>query len=325
MNWAVSKKFDLRFLQFSMLSAPLVLGAYFFLEPMWPKQTELPLEFFLFFIFTGLFDAPHIFQTFIRTHWDSQSRSRQGLLSTASLFAAIGFTFICYYMAWSGPYILMLGLYGGWHILRQHQGFLGLYQSKEKPHFVHGLEKKFFYMCWLGFLCLETNSQVELFSWWPSLKIVSPLIRGLWLSSFFILVWLHYMNRNQLENSLPKLVFFYGTNIGYFVLSYLNLPYLVVVALATLPHTLQYQGWIGRYQSIRLPQLRVKAFYLACWAFGVLLVIGPSARLQGFENLEGNAFLSVMLFYNAFVLWHYFIDSKIWKFSQHKELGALVQ
>mgnify|MGYP005873767567 CR=1 FL=1 len=104
------------------------------------------------------------------------------------------------------------------------------------------------------------------------------------------------------------------------------MPYLVMVALATITHNIQYHGWMYRFNNLCLNEVnKTTLFYYATWIIGILLVLDPIGLFPGVKNMKGNLFLSLAVFYNGLVLWHYFIDGYIWQFRKNPELKVLIQ
>ncbi len=323
-RWAVNSRFDSLFLLASLLTPFLFFGVYKALAPWMSQNITVAPELVFFALFTGLFDAPHIFQTFFRTHGGVEYK-RRPWFHNLSLLSALVLTLGCYGLGLSDFFMTFLGFFGGWHILRQNLGFLKVYQSKEKERAqtLHGSEQKFLYFTWIYFLLREVNSQQE---WFSSAWIEAPLFG--WFITFLTLAWWvtfimllvqNLVGKNS-QQCWPKMFFFFGQCLTFFILAQLNTPFLIMIALATIAHTIQYHGWIrhwGRSQSTW--GLRFYILYYATWGLGLLLFI---------ETL-GHSFwtvgvVSLAVLYNGFVLWHYFIDGFVWSFRKQPELSQMI-
>ena len=128
LRWIVSPAYDLTFFIGSCVLTFAFYGLY---------RVAHNFGFFLrgdsilitYFLFTAFFDHPHIFQTFARTHADSAEFARRKTLYTWGLagFIAVGFVFMA--LRWEGYLIVGAAIYGTWHIIRQHYGFLKIYKA----------------------------------------------------------------------------------------------------------------------------------------------------------------------------------------------------
>jgi hypothetical protein len=125
-RWIVSRPFDLAWFfggaALSLAAALLVLGAGTSIVAIW-------------WIWLLAFDGPHIAAAFTRTYLDrAEWRERPGVLVRGLLVFAVGPAFLAAGLVTGSarPFTLFLGLaafYGYYHIVRQHYGFLALYQA----------------------------------------------------------------------------------------------------------------------------------------------------------------------------------------------------
>lgn len=96
----------------------------------------------IWFLWVVLLDSPHFFGTISRTYLDKQEfKQRKRLLTWSLLWFAVGpFTILLswsffelglsnYQLPWK-LFLIFFGLWAYWHIVRQHYGFLRLYQKK---------------------------------------------------------------------------------------------------------------------------------------------------------------------------------------------------
>ncbi len=327
--WAISPRFDKIFLLASLLLPLLFYGLYLAMAP-W-VQNHLPVqpELFFFVLFTGLFDAPHIFQTFFRTHGDREVYIRNSWFFNLSLVSALLLTFCFYFFGEREIFIAFLGFLGGWHIVRQNIGFLKVYQSKESQGSVlfHHRERLFVYSTWIYFLFREVNSRSE---WLPItwqekdlFLTLDILTSALWMAVFIWLLAYQWRRRPTRSGQWPKTIFLYGQSLIFFILAHLQTPFLIMVALATITHAWQYHGWINHYYKKR--QLGTKWVHLvfySTWLVGLFLM------MEGLGIIGSDVFnrriVSLAAIYNGFVLWHYFIDGFIWRFKSQPELKRLV-
>ncbi|MGH7997649.1 MAG: hypothetical protein ACREFX_14990 [Opitutaceae bacterium] len=132
-NWIVSKRVDLT----AFIGGALAGYAVFIMHAglHWDMRV-------IYLLFIMLLDTPHFFGTYLRTYLDKQEfRARRGLLLGSLLWLGSGpFTLlICYglfelgvrnYLVPFDVYFLGFSLWAYWHVVRQHYGFMRLYQVK---------------------------------------------------------------------------------------------------------------------------------------------------------------------------------------------------
>ncbi len=325
--WAISPRFDGVFLLASLLLPFFFYGLYQTMTPWVHNHLPLQPELFFFVLFTGLFDAPHIFQTFFRTHGDAKVYRRNAWFFNLSLVLALVVTFCFYSLGEREIFIAFLGFFGGWHIVRQNIGFLRVYQSKEDRNLqnFHLSERRFVYFTWIYFLFREVNSRSEwLPSTWKDLSLfatLNTLTTWVWLGLFLLLL-LRQVRKPSSPREWPKTVFLYGQSLSFFILAHLQTPFLIMVALATITHAWQYHGWINHYYKKRELGTRwVHLGFYGTWLLGLLLLLdGLGFQAEAFDL----QILSLAAIYNGFVLWHYFIDGFIWRFRSQPELKQLL-
>lgn len=105
----------------------------------------------LWWVWLLAFDGPHIGAAFTRTYLDrAEWRTRPGGLLRGLLVFAVGPAFLAAGLVTGSerPFALFLGvaaLYGYYHVVRQHYGFLALYQadSLDFVDLVFAIEKRF--------------------------------------------------------------------------------------------------------------------------------------------------------------------------------------
>ncbi len=96
----------------------------------------------IYLLFITFLDTPHFFGTYLRTYLDRQEfRVRRTLLLGSLLWLLAGpfVLLICYglftvgaadYMLPFEAFVLAVGVWAYWHVVRQHYGFMRLYQVK---------------------------------------------------------------------------------------------------------------------------------------------------------------------------------------------------
>jgi hypothetical protein len=125
-KWIVSPQFDLTWFfggaALSLAAVALLVGVGAPVVALW-------------WVWLLAFDGPHIGAAFTRTYLDRREwRARPGVLVRGLLVFAVGPAFLAAGLATGSerPFALFLGLaalYGYYHVVRQHYGFLALYQA----------------------------------------------------------------------------------------------------------------------------------------------------------------------------------------------------
>jgi hypothetical protein len=132
-QWIVGKRVDL----FAFIGGALAGYMVFFMHA--GLGWDMMLIYLLFITFL---DTPHFFGTYLRTYLDRQEfKVRKTFLLASLLWLAAGplMLLVCYglfrqglenYMLPFNVFILAVGIWAYWHVVRQHYGFMRLYQVK---------------------------------------------------------------------------------------------------------------------------------------------------------------------------------------------------
>ncbi|HTE17457.1 MAG TPA: hypothetical protein VK689_03635 [Armatimonadota bacterium] len=283
-----------------------------------------------YFVFTAFFDHPHIFQTFARTHADPEEFQRRKGLHTWGLAAFVGIGIVVALLRLESELIVFAAIYGTWHIIRQHFGFIRLYKSlnEDKEPLDNWLDYGTFYSGAFACLLNDYTDLREPIHIYGALRVRFPdlpsgageALWGVFLVLLVLLgfrqVWLVGLGRRP---NLPKLLLMSTALFTHwFVFFATATPFLVAEALETAYHDIQYQGWIMHYQRRRFAVRHV----VLKWA---LLALAYGLCVGAIETLglmrAGWSWLFVP--FTMLVIWHYFVDGKIWKFSQDSELRAV--
>jgi len=282
-------------------------------------------------VFTAVFDHPHIFQTFARTHGDPLEFQRRRGLHTWGLVAFLAAGVVVALGRWEAELLVFASIFGTWHIIRQHYGFLRMYKglNRDTETVDNVLDYATFYSGTMA--CLFTDyaglrGPIEIYG---SLRVNFPSLpegpsTALW-SLFLVLLTCLGLSQAWLIGSgrrpnLPKLLLMaaaLGTH--YFVFFATATPFLVAEALETAYHDVQYQGWIMHYQRRRFNKTKlILGWLLAAAAYGVVAGI-----IEVFGLMRpGMAWLFVP--FTMLVIWHYYVDGRIWKFSEDPELREVL-
>jgi hypothetical protein len=284
-----------------------------------------------YFLFTAFFDHPHIFQTFARTHGDREEFTRRRRLHTWGLGSFLAAGVGVAWMRWEAELIVFAAIYGTWHIIRQHAGFIRLYKSlnADKEPLDNWLDFGAFYTGTFACLLNDYTDLREPILIYGDLRVRFPELpsgagEALWGVFLVLLVLLGFrqvwLSATGQRVNAPKLLLMGAALLTHwFVFFATATPFLVAEALETAYHDVQYQGWIMHYQRRRF-QVRhvVLKWGLTALAYG--LCVG-AIEVLGLMR-PGWSWLFVP--FTMLVVWHYYVDGRIWKFSQDPELKALI-
>jgi hypothetical protein len=120
--------------------------------------------------------------------------------------------------------------------------------------------------------------------------------------------------------NLPK-VLLMGAALSthYFVFFATATPFLVAEALETVYHNVQYQGWILHYQRRRFGVGVLLPWLGAALAYGVLV-----GTVEVFDLLDVAWAKYAFVPCAALVIFHYYVDGKIWRMRDDPELRRLL-
>lgn len=332
LRWIVSPRYDLCFFIGSCLLTFAFFGLY---------RTAHHFGFVLrgdsilitYFLFTALFDHPHIFQTFSRTHYDQAEFGKRRGLYTWGLggFVAAGYVFLL--LGWEAYLIVGAAIYGTWHIIRQHYGFVKIYKAlnDDRDPLDNLLDGATYFV---GMLACFFNDYGDVHGpliVYGDLKVTVPSLPGDWGEAGWalFLVLLTIMGFRQVARAatgrpvnLPKLLLM-GAALGthYFIFFATATPFLVAEALETAYHDVQYQGWMMHYQRKRFAGVRRVALKWLALALLYGLAVG-TIEILGLVN-RGWA-MWVFVPFTAVVVFHYYVDGLIWRFRDYPELRDLL-
>ena len=331
LRWIVSPRYDGFFFIGSCVFTFAFFGLYLMAGKMgWFLGGDQIL--ITYFVFTAFFDHPHIFQTFARTHGDPAEFERRKLLHTWGLAAFLAIGLVVVAMRWEAELIVFAAIFGTWHIIRQHSGFLKMYKSlnDDRAPLDNALDYGAFYTG--TFACLFTdygdlrapiNIYGELSVRFPTLP--GELGDGLWAIFLALLAGLGFRQvwrfaTGQRINTPKLLLMGAALSTHYFVFFATATPFLVAEALETVYHDVQYQGWIMHYQRRRFEAKNI----LLKWG-AAALVYGLLVGALETVGLMKPAFAWLFVPFTMLVVWHYYVDGKIWRFSQDPELKAMLR
>jgi hypothetical protein len=332
-RWIVSPRYDLTFFIGSCVLVFVFFGLYKIAGQTFPNLLRGDSILITYFVFTALLDHPHIFQTFSRTHYDRAEFARRRQLYTWGLggFIAAGYGFLL--LGWEAYLIVGAAIFGTWHIIRQHYGFIKIYKAlnDDRAPLDNYLDAAAYFTGMFACFFNDYGDVRGPIIVYGDLKVHAPSLPGEWgeagWSVFLVLatlvgfrqVWRACAGKPV---NLPKLLLM-GAAVGthYFVFFATVTPFLVAEALETAYHDVQYQGWIMHFQRKRFPDVKRVALK---WA-GLALVYGLAVGLIEVLGLMNRGW-AMWLFvpFTMVVLFHYYVDGLVWRFRDYPELRELL-
>jgi uncharacterized membrane protein len=331
-NWIVGKKYDLFFFIGSCVFTLLFFGIY---------RIAHHFDFVLsgdsvlitYFLFTAFFDHPHIFQTFSRTHQDKEEFEKHKKTHTWGLlfFILLGFFFV--YQGWESELIVGASIYGSYHIIRQHYGFLRAYKglNKDTLEIDNWLDYGTFYS---GMFACFFNDYTDvkgpivvygtLRANFPALPPDIEYIAWNLFIFFFVLFIVRQIWRMVSGEgiNLPKILLMSSAlSTHYFIFYATATPFLIAEALETAYHDIQYQGWMMRYQEKKYPNIKKIAlkWFAVSMIYGIIVGV---IEIYGLMHKGWAMWLFVP--FTMVVVYHYYVDGIIWKFGKDPELRKLM-
>ncbi len=284
-----------------------------------------------YFIFTAVFDHPHIFQTFSRTHADADEFQRHRWLHTWGLAAFLVGGVAVAAAGFLGELIVFAAIFGSWHIIRQHWGLLRAYKARngDRAPLDDAIDGTLFYSGMFGFL-LEDYTGIagptEIFGGlhvrFPSIpELIGPLVMGVFVITLVVFVWRQLaLVRAGRPVNVPKVLFLVAA-IGTHGLVFwaTATPFLVGEALETSYHNVQYQGWVMHYRRRRFGAGVVLRWFVVALAYG--LVVGTlEVTSLLYQKTVGWVFLPFFMV----VVYHYYVDGKVWRLGSDATLRDTV-
>lgn len=308
-QWIVGARWDIAFFSASPLASMAFLQIYRHADTVSPVWGE----YLCVLAFYALGDYPHVFQTFARTHWDKAEFKRRPLLYSYGLvgLALLGLAI----KSCGGDEHLLnfMALYGMWHIYRQNHGLLKMYHTLS--HQKGAWQKKeqiCFAFCALAMVCTRITLR------FCSSTAVCEGFKPLFFISLAAIVFLEAKQARRGNFQIGRCLFLGSILSSYYWIYTLNLSPQIFIAVETLYHDIQYQGWMLNYQRRRFGAKfswrHLSATFVAGLAVGVLLLAAGYVRILQWVTTP-----VLML-----VLFHYYIDGKVWRFSSCPELKLLL-
>lgn len=307
-----------------------------------------------------LFDGPHMMAMYTRTYLDPIARRERRPLLVGSLATfLVGPVFLAATVATrsDGPFLAFLGLasiYGYYHVVRQHYGFVALYRAKSGETITrasYAVDKTTLYLGmwlpWVAFLVAHPIGRSLRGSLGPPTALESTaaaVIAVAWL----VVVVAYAVRALRLRTGglkAPYLLLVTAVHgLLYFVAARFEPVYslaknadqqlLLMTVMGGLLHSAQYVGivWLynARHNGARFPTLA--RYLLVCVAFSAIyfVIAALTAVYPAFAWLEGTtAFadvpvsrLALCLFWGI-ALHHYVVDQYIWRVRRDPSVATL--
>lgn len=325
---------------------------------------------FLWWLWIVTVDGPHIFATFSRTYLDTEERHRRaGLLLGSLLWFLLGPVMLLAAVFSKNllPFLVFLTfaqLWAYWHVVRQHYGFLVLYQKKngEPAGKKNPVDYWIFYILmlapFLSFLLRHPDAR-QYFGLGANLTQTDQA--ALWIIHGAILgAVLLYIGKETARVAkghsfnVPKNLFLMACIplhlflfLHPYVSTHLALPLFAVYV--TFYHNVQYHGIVWFYNRNRygrgedtakfgLASL-VSRNFLMYYAAGLLFTLIYRSANWSFiggvdvafsidpDSLHTMTFAQLLTlgFWWGFAFHHYYLDQKIWKVSKDQQLNKDLQ
>jgi len=333
--WIVSPAYDTAFFTASLL-VPLMLWLGFSLGVL----TGLAV----YVLFQLLFNLPHNFQTWTMSVLDAGDRKKHGPRYGIAAVVCLAVLGIPMALSPDGVYPWVrdaLIYWGYYHLVRQHYGFLRLYERKMGD--VPPEESRFYAryvdaICYLPLLVrfrdpdLMTIKVGSVDAWihHPVLPESAWMpILALWVA-FMVAAIAHHLHlwRIGRRGLMPRALLLTSVTLAFGLAVLVVQDIIVAIAVVTAYHNLQYLGltWFHNRNRASEPAegdapnrpigwLRDgKVWLYLCFTmcYGVV-VFAPRALIQGQRLAElPLAFVVAM---------HYYIDSRMWRFPLYPERG----
>lgn len=229
--------------------------------------------------------------------------------------------------------IVFAALFGSYHIIRQHYGFLKAYKNLNQDRnrlddwldfgtFYSGMFACFFndysgieapIVIYKDFQCNFPNIP-DVF-----VEIIWAIFIG-FLTLFLLRQLVRWWRKEPLN--LPKLLLMLAVLSTHYLIFFVTAtPFLVAEALETAYHDVQYHGWMMHYQTQQFPAVK----HVALKGLAIALLYGV---VVGVIELKGLLYQDVWLWlfmpFTMIILYHYCVDGIIWKFSSQPELRPML-
>lgn len=342
--WIVRKPYDLAFIfggALASLTVPLLV--------MW-NAALLPI---LFWTWLLVFDGTHLWAAYSRTYLDRQfwKTDRRLLMWSPVVILFPILAIIPFFLSGSmKPIEIFLVLAQGWayyHLVRQHYGFLSLYDRKAGIDPVtHKINKWALYVAlWSAYLYFLISHPVNRkVSGLPEILLINWIAVIVCSGSAVLLLIYHLWKRNRSTGFLFTAVciclygaiFFWIAPGEPFLTGAHNIvqSFMLIAIMMTLFHNIQYHAIVWHYNRKKYRDASFGAatyfnrsflIYAAVGIFFAAFYVAAAWFSTEYPSLSGE-FSEPAFVPMAFLLWwgllfhHYYLDQKIWRLSKTKDL-----
>lgn len=339
--WIISAREDLIWFHGSVVAGLLLLMLFRMLPPLTDASYSVQHAAVWGLLLWGvIFDGTHVFGTYARTYLAPDAASRQalpgrwalGLIIVGPVIALIDAAFLPQRPALLGHsgwlfqhFLLVMYLWAYWHLIRQHYGFLVLYQRRSGVR-----ERLDAIVLWGGsvypYLRFSLSDsylrsglpQIIPIPWLPSLRLALDIAAA----AFALIALGLYARRWRVRRPGPaELLVAVVTAFHVLVFALLD-NLLVITATLTIFHNLQYHRIVWQYERGlgRIPSGSLLKYV----SFGLLLGLawyGP--RVMGVAAADTSLVRNILLGLGwGVALHHYYVDGRIWRVRKQAQVGA---
>lgn len=314
----------------------------------------------LFWLWILLLDGPHVFGTISRTYFDKEEwRNRKSLLLGSLLWLVPGPLVLLFTNAIRSniPLLVFLTLaqiWAYWHVVRQHYGFLTLYQKKNGER--SGKDNPVDYWCFytlmlapfVSFLMRHPDARAQVglpIQPAPAEQIFLWVLNAAVLAALIVYGWKEIRIAKSGSWNLPKNLFLSACvplHLFIFMHPYIStrVDIRLFAVFITVYHNIQYQGivWFhnrnrygsdpggARFGLASFFSRNFFVYYVAALLYTVLYRY-PNWALTAIPFSPRSADFGLHLSDLAIVFWwgfafhHYYLDQKIWRPSKDRQLA----
>jgi len=329
--WIVSRGQDLVWFQGSVL-AGLALLAFFVAAPHLDDASTGPWHpVLLAVLLWGIaFDGTHVWGTYARSYLAADEASRSTLPGGWSwAVLALGPAVALFVSPLFGFFLVGANLWGYWHLVRQHYGFLMLYRRRAGEHDRRGARLDAM-LLWVG--CAYPYLRFSLSDAYVAsglpLLLPPPALASLRLPldlAFALvvlaLVTLVLSERIEPFRPGPKHLLLAIVTVFHLLVFALLDNLLAILATLTIFHNLQYHRIVWQYERGRgrVPSGSLARYLTLGLAFGL---VWYGARVFGVAATSSETTRNVLLGLGWGVAFHhYIVDGRIWRIRRSPDVA----
>ncbi len=306
---------------------------------------------FLFWGWIILFDSPHMWATYSRTFAEPSYFKKHKKFLTVSLIVFLIPITVLIIQNWIPSsidyFVALASMAAFWHIIRQHYGYLVIYEMKSgiKPEEAR-INKWLIYLgLWIPFIffviAIPFNRQVMGLKPFSKTEthIALFIMAGITAGVAACCLWRFFINKvnRQVYSFMLTCIICYAFTFfviapyePFFPEARTSVQYFMLVAIMmTMFHDIQYHGLVYKFNKKNNYKAGRLSFYIpACLIFSGIYsyFLYSSTEYPSFSGEVMKVELMAIPFciWWGFTLHHYYLDQYIWRFSKSKELTATV-